>query len=72
MSLKARVFISCGQRKETEESSIAKEIANKFEEMGFEPYVAVAEQSLKGVKENIFTRLKESEYFVFIDFKLAS
>lgn len=69
MSLKARVFISCGQRKETEESLIAKEIADKLEEMGFEPYVAVVEQSLKGVKENIFNRLKESEYFVFIDFK---
>jgi len=69
MSLKARVFISCGQRKDTDESLIAKEIADKLEKMEFEPYVAVAEQTLKGVKENIFNRLKESEYFLFIDFK---
>ena len=37
--------------------------------MGFDPYIAVTEQSLKGVKENIFTRLSESEYLIFVDFK---
>jgi hypothetical protein len=37
--------------------------------MGFDPYIAVAEQTLKGVKENIFTKLRSSEYFLFIDFK---
>lgn len=69
MSEKARVFISCGQRKESEEVAIAKRIADELIAMGFEPYIAVAEQTLKGVKENIFTKLRSSEYFLFIDFK---
>jgi hypothetical protein len=69
MSEKARVFISCGQRKESEEVAIAEKIRDKLIGMGFEPYIAVAEQTLKGVKENIFTKLRYSEYFLFIDFK---
>lgn len=68
-SLQARVFISCGQQKGTDEVEIAHKIAEKLEKMGFEPYIAVEEQTLKGVKENIFQRLSESEYFIFIDFK---
>lgn len=35
----------------------------------YDPYIAVTEQSLRGVKENIFARLAQSEYFIFIDFK---
>ena len=66
---RARVFISCGQQKGTDEVEIAHRIFEKLEKMGFEPYIAVEEFSLKGVKENIFRRLSESEYFIFIDFK---
>lgn len=70
MSEKARVFISCGQAKGTAEITIADQIADKLVEMGFErPYIAVEEQRLDGVKENIFKRLANSEYFLFIDFK---
>jgi len=69
LSEKSRIFISCGQSKETEELKIANQIAENLEEMGFEPYIAVEEQTLKGVKENIFKRLENSEYFLFIDFK---
>jgi len=65
----ARVFISCGQQKGTGEVEIAKKIAEKLEKLGFEPYIAVEEQTLKGVKENIFRRLSESEYLIFVDFK---
>ena len=67
MSLNARVFLSCGQR--PDELDIAKEILDKLYEMGFEPYIALVEQSLLGIKENIFRRLQESEYFIFIDFR---
>jgi len=66
---RARVFISCGQQKDTNEIEVVREIAEKLEKMGFEPYIAVEEQTLKGVKENLFRRLSESEYFIFIDFK---
>lgn len=68
-SLQARVFISCGQQKGTDEVEIAHKIVEKLEKMGFEPYIAVEEQTLKGMKENIFRRLSESEYFIFVDLK---
>jgi hypothetical protein len=66
---RARVFLSCGQQKDTSEVTIAHRVSTKLEKMGFEPYIAVEEQTLKGVKENIFTTLKNSEYLIFIDFK---
>lgn len=69
MNLRSRVFISCGQRKETEENEIASRIKTELEQMGFDPYVAVQESTLKGVKENLFHQLANSEYFIFIDFK---
>jgi hypothetical protein len=65
----ARVFISCGQSKGTDEPRIAKEISVMLEALGYEPYIAVEETTFAGVKENIFERLKNSEYFLFIDFK---
>lgn len=69
MSEKARVFISCGQKKDTEEETIANQIYDALDNLGFEPYIAVQEQRLEGVKENIFRRLANAEYFLFIDFK---
>ena len=68
-SLRARIFISCGQQKGTDEVEIAHKIVEKLEKMDFEPYIAVEEQTLRGVKENLFLRLNESEYFIFVDFK---
>lgn len=67
--LKARIFISCGQASE-EEHQIVQEIQNKIEQLGFEePYVAINEQDLGGIKENIlYENLEKSEYFIFIDF----
>jgi hypothetical protein len=67
--IRARVFISCGQQKESDEVKIARDIADKLDRMGFDPYVAVAEHTLKGVQENIFQKLSQSEYIIFIDFK---
>lgn len=67
--LKARVFISCGQKKNSEEVQIARAIAGELTRLGYEPYVATEEQTLRGVKENIFHQLETSEYFLFIDFK---
>jgi len=66
---KARVFISCGQATD-KEREIAVDIQEKIEQIGFEkPYVAIREQDLGGVKENIlYDNLEKSEYFIFIDF----
>jgi hypothetical protein len=66
---RARVFISCGQNKDTAEPALAAKIKCQLTDLGFDPYVAVGEQSLRGLKENLFEQLERSEYFVFIDFK---
>lgn len=66
---KAKIFISCGQRKKADELQTAREIGKRLNEMGFEYYIALEEQTLRGVKDNIFRQLESSEYFVFIDFK---
>jgi len=65
---RAKVFISCGQRKYTQEVEVAYAIAEILVNMGFEPYIATQEQTLHGLKENIFNHLTNSEYFLFIDF----
>jgi hypothetical protein len=67
--LRARVFISCGQAKDTDEPTIADAIARKLTELGFDFYIAVQEQTLTGLRENIFRKLRDSEYFLFVDFK---
>jgi hypothetical protein len=65
----ARIFISCGQNKDTDEAKIASAIKTKTQSLGFDPYVAVDVQTLRGLKENIFAQLENSEYFIFVDFK---
>lgn len=68
MALRAQVFISCGQREDLGEMKVANLIAEALAQEGFEPYIAASQQTLRGLKENIFQRLAESEYFLFIDF----
>jgi hypothetical protein len=63
------VFISCGQTRYGEEERIAQDVAAELRRMGYDPYVAIEEHTFEGVKDNIFQKLKESEYFLFIDFK---
>jgi hypothetical protein len=65
---KARVFISCGQRTDREKN-IGMEVDRYFKERGFDTYFAEKVHSPEALTEHIFTYLKESEYFVFIDFK---
>ena len=83
MSEKARVFISCGQREKsvleivtvenspqtTPELTIARKILEKLQKLGYEPYLALEQQTLQGVKEGIFENLRNTEYFLFIDFQ---
>lgn len=68
MSTSARVFISCGQSS-AEERNIALAIAARLRDLGFDPYIAVEEQTYRGVVDNIFAQLARSEYMVFVDFK---
>lgn len=62
------MFISCGQQKDTDEERIAQEIYNLLYDKGFDPYVAIQQQKLTGLKEDIFAKLDDSEYLLFIDF----
>ncbi len=64
----AKVFISCGQASD-EERSIAHQVSERLARMGFDPYVAVEVQDLRGLAENIYEQLGASEYFLFIDFR---
>ena len=56
---RARVFISCGQSKKSDEAQVASEIGARLRELGFDPYIAVAEQTLRGLKENVFEQLRK-------------
>ena len=69
VSTKAKVFISCGQKRDSDERSTAEAVALVLGSMGFEPYIAFVEQTLNGLKENIFSHLENSEYLLFIDYK---
>ncbi len=51
---------------------MASRIKERLAQLGFDPYVGVEEQTLRGLKENIFEQLRKSEYFIFIDFKRES
>ncbi|MEW6352343.1 MAG: hypothetical protein AB1646_25100 [Thermodesulfobacteriota bacterium] len=66
--VQAKVFISCGQRSKKEKKT-ATNVKQVVEAQGFRAYTAVHDKSLKGLKENIFGQLQDSEYFLFIDFK---
>ena len=48
---------------------MATAVADRLRSEGFEPYVATAEQSLRALRENLFPRLTDAEYFLFIDFR---
>ena len=70
--LRSRIFISCGQQKGESggnEALVAEQIAVKLDKLDYQPYVSILDQTVAGLKENIFRKLSESEYFIFIDFK---
>lgn len=63
----SRVFISCGQR--PEELKIVDQIRVMLRRKGFEPWEAARVHSGKALRENIFERLRDSEYFLMVDFR---
>ena len=66
--MRAHVFISCGQDQESDEVAVAQAIAKGLRDLGYDPYIAVQEQTLRGLTDNLFARLADSEYLVFVDF----
>ena len=65
--MKAKVFISCGQRDAERTTALA--IAQWFAEHGFQPYVAIDAQGIQDVNSGIIQELRRSDYYVFIDFR---
>lgn len=72
---KAKVFISCGQQDRRDDSErpseleTATKISATLAKLGFEPYMALLQQNLKDIKGKIFAELKDSDYFIFVDFR---
>jgi hypothetical protein len=64
----AKVFISCGQKTD-EERRTARRVAELFSAAGFEPYAAIEVQTITELNASIITELKNSDYFVFINFR---
>lgn len=65
--MKAKVFISSGQKCEKERNT-TKEISDYIKSKGFEPYVATRDQQSRDIVYNIFRNLEDAEYFIFVDF----
>lgn len=72
--MKAQIFLSCGQDSKRGEKQIAEAIKRKINEsdLGFYCWAACEVQDLRDLRDVIFKRLEESDYFVFIDFKRES
>src|SRR3990172_3073625 len=69
---KARVFISCGQQSDREVAigkAVETHLSNKRR---FKTYFAGRVHSSDALTTNIFHALKNSEYFVFVDFRRDS
>lgn len=62
-----KVFISCGQ-KDPEEIAIANKLKQWLNKRGFNAYVAKIAQSIQDVNSGIINELKNSDFYIFIDF----
>ena len=60
--------MSCGQNSE-EERRLSQSVRKVLEELKFEVYLGIRDNTLDSVRENLFRHLEDSEYFVFVDFK---
>lgn len=65
--MKARVFLSCGQR--TDEKEVAGKIGKLLEERGFEIYIAIDVQTLLEINTRIIRELKNSDCYLFVNFR---
>ncbi|HMH19854.1 MAG TPA: hypothetical protein VK572_17080 [Burkholderiales bacterium] len=65
---RARIFISCGQNDKKGEVEVVKKVADELSSCGFDPYIAVEESTIRGLTENLFPKIRDYEYFLFIDF----
>lgn len=62
------IFISCGQSS-PKERKFAEEICSLLTKNNFHPYVAIEAQGIQDVNKGIVNKLKESDYYIFINLK---
>src|SRR5437773_12304267 len=60
------IFVSCPQANE-EERKLASNVRKLLESRGYETYIAVESQSLRGIVEGIYPQIEKAEYFLSID-----
>ncbi|MGA8664230.1 MAG: hypothetical protein WB809_04075 [Thermoplasmata archaeon] len=65
----ARIFLSSGQTEGTPEADLVIDVQHKLEDLGFEVTIATGTTVPRGVWPEILRRLRESEYFILIDFR---
>jgi len=66
--MSGKIFVSCGQAND-EERRIAAEISALLVKQGFpQPYVAIQAQTIQDINFSIISNLKNSDYYIFIDF----
>ena len=65
--VKSKVFVSCGQHSESERA-VARDIRLLLERLGFAVYVAVDVQTVLEINQRIIGELKNSDYYLFINF----
>ncbi len=67
VSLKSKIFLSCGQR--GEEIKVAREIKKRLASRGFEVYIALDVQSISEINGGIIGELKNSDFYLFVNFR---
>ena len=66
--MSGKIFISCGQA-DAEERQIAAEVSALLIKLGFPPpYIAIQAQAIQDINFSIISNLKNSDYYIFIDF----
>jgi hypothetical protein len=66
--MNSKVFVSCGQANDQEKRTAGK-ICRLLEKRGFQPYLAVQVQTIKDINGGIIRELKNSDYYVFVNFR---
>jgi hypothetical protein len=66
---KAKLFLSCGQDQKYDEPHFGQKVADSLRHIGFDVFFAPRVQDSKSLTQVIFHELKNSDYYVLLDFK---
>jgi hypothetical protein len=65
--MKAKVFLSCGQR--LEEKAVSSALQELLQRRGFDVYVAISAQTILEINAGIIGELKNSDCYLFVNFR---